>query len=89
MAALYITSAAIAIFDLCYQNSGWEQFGYRFALDYMVVLITLLALGGRHFGKGFLVLLFFSIGVNTFGAITFGRNGEFYDNNPSIFFQPD
>jgi hypothetical protein len=31
--------------DLLYQNSGWVQFGYRFATDYMIVLFVLIALG--------------------------------------------
>ena len=59
---------AVAIPDLCYQNSGWIQFGYRFALDYMPLLIVLLALGRRRFGPGFYACLVFAVAVNAFGA---------------------
>src|SRR5690606_22297724 len=45
--SLWATVALIAIPILCYQNSGWVQFGYRFSLDYTVFLILLLAVGAR------------------------------------------
>lgn len=91
MRGLYFAAAAVALFDLCYQNTGWVQFGYRFALDYMVVLIALLALGGRRFGPGFIALAVFAIAVNTFGAITFDNNAAFYfiDLSQQVLFQPD
>ena len=88
---LSLAAAATALFDLCYQNSGWVQFAYRFSLDYSALLITLLALGGRRFGAGFYVLLVYAIAVNTFGALTFDRASQFYDNDPTqnVIFQPD
>lgn len=91
MVGLFIGTALVAILDLCYQNSGWVQFGYRFSLDYMPGLIVLLALGGRRFGVGFHLLLVFAIAVNTFGAITFDRAAVFYDDDGSQerIFQPD
>src|SRR5262249_50435204 len=36
---LWVTTACVALPDLFYQNSGWVQFGYRFALDYIVFLL--------------------------------------------------
>jgi hypothetical protein len=30
---------------LTYYNTGWEQFGYRFSLDFMTPLLVLIALG--------------------------------------------
>ncbi|QQR90617.1 MAG: hypothetical protein IPJ88_02415 [Myxococcales bacterium] len=91
MVALYLSSALVAVINLCYQNSGWLQFGHRFALDYMPVLFLLLALSGRRFGKGFIALAVVSIAINTFGALTFERAWEFYHIDPSqsIIFQPD
>ncbi|HEX6241214.1 MAG TPA: hypothetical protein VFZ61_09990 [Polyangiales bacterium] len=88
---LYLVAGVIAAWDLCYQNSGWVQFGYRFALDYMPFLITALALGARRFGPLFGLALLFSIVVNTFGALTFDRAHRFYDNDHSQnrVFQPD
>jgi hypothetical protein len=90
-AGLWLAVLPIALLDLCYQNSGWIQFGYRFALDYMPFLIVLLALGRRRFGPGFYACLLFAIAVNTFGAITFDRYPKFYDNDGSQnrLFQPD
>lgn len=91
MVGLWCAVIPIALMDLAYQNSGWIQFGYRFALDYMPFLIVLLALGRRRFGPGFYALLVFSIAVNLFGAVTFDRMWRFYDNDGSQnrLFQPD
>ena len=89
--AVAVCVGAVALLDLCYQNSGWIQFGYRFALDYLVVLFALLAVGGQRLGKGAMVATLFAFVVNSFGAITFDRMPQFYDNDPSqrVIFQPD
>ena len=89
--ALVVPALLICVLNLCYQNSGWVQFGYRFALDYMPFLIVLLALGARRFGPGFYACLVLAITVNTFGALTFDRNTPFYDNDrtQNRVFQPD
>ncbi len=92
MRALMFGAAFVCIMDLAYQNSGWVQFGYRFACDYMVVLFALIAMGGRKLrGPGFIAALIFAIAVNTFGAITFDRLYQFYDddNTQERVFQPD
>jgi hypothetical protein len=88
---LALGAGAVALLDLCYQNSGWIQFGYRFSLDYAPVLIVLLALGGRPFGRGFKALLALSVAVNLFGAVTFDRMPRFYhrDLSQRTIFQPD
>jgi len=88
---LYLSAGLIALLNLCYQNSGWIQFGYRFSLDYMPMLIVLLALGGRRFGPIFALVLAFAIAVNSFGAATFDRSWQFYDNDwtQNRLFQPD
>jgi hypothetical protein len=91
MVGLYGSALLIALLDLCYQNSGWIQFGYRFALDYMPLLFMLLALGGRRFGPVFVMCTLFAVTVNTFGALTFERAWRFYDDDRSQnrLFQPD
>jgi hypothetical protein len=43
VAALLATAALVAIPNLLYQNSGQVQFTYRFALDWMIFLIPVLA----------------------------------------------
>jgi hypothetical protein len=75
---LWLTVAAVAAFSLLYQNSGWVQFGYRFSLDYMVLLVLLLAIGGRPLTRFAKALIVVGIVVNFFGAITFARMNQFY-----------
>ena len=89
--ALALAVVPVAVFDLCYQNSGWVQFGYRFALDYLPAVFAMIALSGRRFGAGFVALLVFAIGVNTFGVVTFDRMFQYYDGDgtQNVIFQPD
>jgi hypothetical protein len=91
LVALTVGAACAALIDLCYQNSGWVQFAYRFSLDYSAALVAMLALGGRRFGPGFYLLLVMACVVNTFGAITFDRMPQFYDRDATqqVIFQPD
>jgi hypothetical protein len=91
LVGLMLGAFAIALLNLCYQNSGWVQFGYRFALDYMPLLIVLLALGGRRFGPGFAMCAVLAVVINAFGAATFDRSWRFYDNDrtQNRVFEPD
>jgi hypothetical protein len=75
---LWITVAMVALPSLLYQNSGWLQFGYRFALDYMALLILLLAIGARPLGRTAKVLIAVGVVINLFGAVTFARHNQFY-----------
>jgi hypothetical protein len=75
---LYLSILLPMILHLLYQNSGWVQFGYRFSLDYIVLLLALLAIGGYRMGILFKTLIIVSIAINTFGAITFNRYWQFY-----------
>jgi hypothetical protein len=86
-----VTALLVALPSLLYQNTGWIQFGQRFSLDYMPLLVLLLALGGRRFGKLFVALVVFAVAVNLFGAITFDRHQSFYGWGKSkhSIFQPD
>lgn len=81
---LWATIACAAVPALLYQNSGWVQFSYRFALDYMVLLIVLIAVGGRPIGRGMKAWIAVAIAVQLFGAITFNRAPKFYKfDNPT------
>lgn len=86
-----VAAAVIALVDLLYQNSGWEQFGYRFSNDYALFLVALVAVTGRRVGRLWLALLVVAIAVNAFGAATFQRPGNVYqgDNDAQGMFQPD
>ena len=75
---LWLCVAAVALPSLLYQNSGWVQFGYRFSLDYFVLLIMLLAIGGRPFTRWTRALIVAGIAINLFGAITFDRDWRYY-----------
>jgi len=82
---LWLSILATAIPSLLYQNSGFQQFGYRFSLDYIVFLMMLLAVGGRRFTWVFKTLVIFGIVVNLFGAITFDRFGGAFAYSDSFF----
>jgi hypothetical protein len=75
---LWLCVAAVALPSLLYQNSGWVQFGYRFSLDYLVLLVMLLAIGGRPLTRLARVLIIAGIVINLFGAITFDRGWKYY-----------
>ena len=80
--ALWVTIVPIALASLLYQNSGFVQFGYRFSLDYMVLLVVLLRLGspGAAVSPLFRACVIWGVIVNLFGAISFNRMGVFYFN---------
>ena len=91
--ALWATVLAVAVPTLFYQNTGWVQFGYRFSNDYSVFLFALLAIGGFRFRGLFATAAVWSVAVNAFGALSFGRAdyARFYyqDNTQRIVHQPD
>ena len=75
---LAIAVAAIAAPALLYQNDGWQQFGYRFALDFWPALIGVFALRVGHLDRRLKALILIGIIIQLFGAITFGRFETFY-----------
>ena len=75
---LWLCVAAVALPSLLYQNSGWVQFGYRFSLDYVALLVMLLAIGGRPLTRFARALIIAGIVINLFGAITFDRAWQYY-----------
>ena len=81
---LWITVGCVAIPTLFYQNSGWFQFGYRFSLDYMVLLVALLAIGGRRLTVTLRTVIVLGIVVNVFGAITFDRYPAHYGGSYDV-----
>ncbi len=73
--ALGVTTAVVAVPLLFYQNTGWEQFGYRFLLDVMPYLICCLALGDRPLTRFVKALIIAGVLINALGAVTFQRGG--------------
>ncbi|MFO0746806.1 MAG: glycosyltransferase family 87 protein [Myxococcota bacterium] len=76
--ALWLAVLVAAVPGFFYQNTGWIQIGYRFALDYIPYLMALLAVEDKRLGRTAKILIIVGILVNLFGAITFGRMGQFY-----------
>lgn len=91
IAGLWLAVVATALCTLLYQNTGWVQFGPRFSLDYLPLLFVLVAMSRRRFGRLFYACAIFAVIVNTFGAITFHRYPQFYDDDRTqrVIFQPD
>jgi hypothetical protein len=89
--ALWAGVLPTALCTLLYQNTGWVQFGYRFSLDYLPLLLVLVALSQRRFGALFMAFAAFAVLLNTFGAVTFDRYPQFYDTDATqeVIFQPD
>ncbi|HUU21366.1 MAG TPA: hypothetical protein VM389_02405 [Phycisphaerae bacterium] len=89
--AVAVTAALVALPSLFYQNTGWVQFGQRFSLDYAPLLVLLLAIGNRRFGRLFVAAVAISVAVNLFGAATFDRAPRFYAGGKDrhAIFPPD
>lgn len=78
---LWCTVLITAVPALLYQNTGYEQYGYRFSLDYTPYLVVLLAVGRRPLSRAFKVAVVAGIAVNAFGAVTFKRMNQFFTNS--------
>lgn len=93
LTAILVTALIPCIFNLCYQNSGWSQFGYRFSNDYAALLFLALAMGGRSFGALWKVAGVWSIAWNLFGAASFERaqfqKYYYHDGSQTVVYQPD
>jgi len=75
------TALVVAVPIALYQNTGWEQFGFRFSLDFMPYLLGCLALGGRSMNRWFKGLIIAGVLVNAIGAATFHRAGKLYGHH--------
>lgn len=79
--AFAVTAAVVALPIAFYQNTGWEQFGFRFSLDFMPYLVGCLALGARPMTRWFKGLIIAGVLVNAVGAGTFHRVGGLYGHH--------
>jgi len=75
---LWLAVGLMAGLVLLYQNTGFVQYSYRFAVDFMPLLVLLIALGGRRLSTPVKVLIVIGVLLNLFGAVTFGLSPEFY-----------
>jgi hypothetical protein len=74
---MWIAALALALPVFFYQNTGWEQYGFRFSMDWMAYLFVLLAMSRRKLGWFFVTLVVIGFLVNAWGAIAFKRGGPF------------
>ena len=72
------TVAAVAVPGLFYQNDGWQQFAYRFSMDFLPPLLGFFALRLSHLGRGVKALIVLCVVIQLFGAVTLGRAEQFY-----------
>ena len=77
MAAWFATGLSL-IPLLTYYNTGWWQFGYRYSLDFMPVVMVLLAIAARErISTKFWILIVAGVLINAWGTWWF--------MNPSYF----
>ena len=90
---LLTTALAVSLPSLFYQNTGWQQFGYRFSNDYAPILFALVAATGLEQGRRFAAVAGFGVLVNAFGAFSFGRADyqRYYFTDPTqrVMYEPD
>jgi len=82
---LAVAAVAVAAPTLLYQNTGWFQFGYRFALDYLPLLFLLVAASSLRLGPLARVAIALAVAINLFGAITFARYPRFYRTDADAY----
>lgn len=78
-AVVWACVVAIAIPALLYQNTGQMQFTYRFALDYLPLLVVALVLGGGARTRWFRALVCIAALIQVYGAWMFAhRKGQLF-----------
>ena len=87
---LLLAAIAVAIPALLYQNTGQVQFSYRFALDFLPLLLTALVVGGGARGRLFPALVLVSAAIQLHGAWWFARApGSLFVRDPWWPFPPE
>jgi hypothetical protein len=71
---LWLATLAVMTPALLYQNSGQRQFSYRFALDFLPMLLLLLVVGNGARGRWFPALVIASAILQLHGAWWFDRD---------------
>jgi hypothetical protein len=87
---LGLAALAVAIPALLYQNTGQMQFSYRFALDFLPLLLALLVVGGGARGRLFPALVLVSAAIQLHGAWWYARApGWLFVRDPWWPFPPE
>ena len=81
--ALLISAVAVAVPSLLYQNSGQIQFSYRFAMDWLPMILAAVVFGGGAKKPWFAMLVGFGAVWELYGAWLFGRRpGQLFVTDP-------
>jgi hypothetical protein len=68
----WVALGLMVILLLLYYNTGWMQFGYRFSLDFMTLVLVLLAVGaGQRIRPMMKALIVLSVLINLWGVYWF------------------
>lgn len=87
---LALAALAVAVPLLLYQNSGQVQFAYRFALDFLPLLLVILVVGGGARGRWFPAMVVLAALLETYGAWLYGRApGHLFVPDPWWPFPPE
>lgn len=80
---LLISAVAVAIPSLLYQNSGQIQFSYRFAMDWLPMMLAAIVFGGGARRPWFPILVGIGGAWQLYGAWMFGRRpGQLFVTDP-------
>jgi hypothetical protein len=71
--ALWLAALSSAVPSLLYQNSGQLQFSYRFAADWLPLVLVAMTFGGAARRRAFHIAVVLAIAVNAWGAWQFSR----------------
>ena len=75
---LWLTVAVTALPGLFYQNTGYNQFGFRFSIDYTPYLLLLFAMGGWSLrNRAVQAAVVLGVLVNFWGAVAFSGFTEY------------
>lgn len=74
--ALWIAAAAVAAMPLFYHNSGQLQFSYRFALDWLPLVVLAMAHHDVHRRRAFMPLVLVACVLHVAAAYTFVRRPQ-------------
>lgn len=80
---LLISALAVAVPSLLYQNSGQLQFSYRFAIDWLPMILAAIVFGGGARRPYFPILVGLGAIWQLYGAWMFGRRpGQLFVTDP-------
>jgi hypothetical protein len=80
---LLISALAVAVPSLLYQNSGQIQFSYRFAVDWLPLVLVAIVFGGGARRPWFPILVGLGAVWEIYGAWMFGRRpGQLFVTDP-------